>query len=169
MEQIWAPWRLAYVTKASAQTAECVFCAALAVGDDSSAHILFRGRGNFVILNRYPYNNGHLMIVPFVHLASPADAPKEQTDEMMDLLKLCQRVLAQAYNPHGFNIGMNLGHCAGAGVLDHYHLHIVPRWSGDTNYMTVCSETRVLIEDLDQVDARLRPLFPSIQSDDSRS
>ena len=149
---------MAYVTKAS-PPAGCAFCHAPAMEDDERAHILHRGRWNFVIMNIYPYNNGHLMIVPFSHLSSPTDSPKEQTDELMDLLKTCQRVLTAAYGPQGFNIGMNLGQCAGAGVLDHYHLHIVPRWYGDTNYVTVVSETRVLIEDLDQTYQKLRPLF----------
>ncbi len=137
----------------------CIFCDALSLGDDIRARILFRGARNFVILNIFPYNNGHLMIVPFEHLASPVDSDGEQTAEMMDLLKTCQRALISSYHPDGFNIGMNLGRFAGAGVLDHYHLHVVPRWNGDTNYISVLSETRVLAEDLDQTYRRLQPLF----------
>lgn len=147
-----------YVTTASKKSG-CVFCEVLEAGDDAQSHILFRGVWNFVIMNIYPYNNGHLMIVPFQHVASPLDAPKEQTDEMMELLKRCQTALAGAYNPEGFNVGMNLGKCAGAGVLEHYHLHIVPRWGGDTNYMTVFGETRVLAEELDRSYRRLLPFF----------
>ncbi|MEW6366624.1 MAG: HIT domain-containing protein [Acidobacteriota bacterium] len=157
-ERLWAPWRLEYVTQ-GAKKPGCIFCDALDMGDDRPAHILLRASWNFVIVNIYPYNNGHLMIVPYEHLTTPTDATHEQTAEMMDLLKVCQRVLTDAYHPEGFNIGMNLGKCAGAGVLEHYHLHIVPRWGGDTNYMTVTGETRVLIEDLAVTDARLRPLF----------
>lgn len=148
LDRLWAPWRMQYVTNAQT-TPGCVFCEALQRGDDRAARILYRARWNFVIMNIYPYNTGHLMIVPFEHVPSPVQAQKAQTDEMMDLVRVCQSAMVAAFKPEGFNIGMNLGKCAGAGVLDHYHMHVVPRWSGDTNYMTVTGETRVLAQDLD--------------------
>lgn len=158
LDRLWAPWRMDYVTTAS-KKAGCVFCDALEINDDRRSHILFRGRLNFVIMNIYPYNSGHVMIVPFEHVASPLEAPEGQTEEMVDLIKLCQAALTHAYKAEGFNIGMNIGKCAGAGVLDHYHLHIVPRWGGDTNYITVLGETRVLAEELDSSYNRLLPHF----------
>ncbi len=116
--------------------------------DDEHSLIVHRGRFTFVILNRYPYISGHLMIAPYEHLAELDAAPKETTDELMDLAKRCQTALRSAYKPEGFNIGMNLGQVAGAGVAGHFHLHIMPRWTGDTNFMTTVGETRVLPEDL---------------------
>jgi ATP adenylyltransferase len=134
-----------------------VFCDAQA-GDQSSL-VVFRGRLCFVILNKYPYNNGHLMVVPNRHIGSLKDAHDEELAELMKLTQLAEVALTDAYEPHGMNMGINLGKPAGAGVLDHVHLHVVPRWNGDTNYMTVVGETRVLPEDLDVTAARLRPVF----------
>ena len=117
---------------------------------------MHRGTFNFVILNRYPYISGHLMIAPYDHLAELDSAPKETTDELMDLAKRCQTALRNAYTPEGFNVGMNLGRVAGAGVADHFHLHMMPRWGGDTNFMTTVGETRVLSEDLKTTYQKLR-------------
>jgi len=131
------------------QNPACIFCAALKTpAADENNLVLLRASNNFVILNRYPYISGHLMIAPNAHLSDFAAAPKETTDELMDLAKRCQSALRNVYQPDGFNIGMNLGRAAGAGVADHFHLHIMPRWNGDTNFMSTVSETRVLPEDL---------------------
>jgi ATP adenylyltransferase len=117
--------------------------------------IVHRGHFNFIVLNRYPYISGHLMIAPYQHLAELDDAPKEVTDELMDLAKRSQTALRDAYKPEGFNIGMNLGRVAGAGVADHFHLHVLPRWGGDTNFMSTVGETRVLPEDLSMTYRKL--------------
>lgn len=131
------------------QNEACIFCEARqSPADDEKNFVLHRAAHNFVILNLYPYISGHLMIAPNDHLAKFDSAAKETTDEMMDLAKRCQRALSEVYRPHGFNIGMNLGRSAGAGVADHFHMHIVPRWDGDTNFMSTVGETRVLPEDL---------------------
>lgn len=136
----------------------CLFCVK-ARAQDAEAHILHRGDRCYVILNRFPYNNGHLMVVPYAHVASLEDLDPGTLAELMALTQLSLRVLREAYNPQGFNIGMNLGSVAGAGVADHIHLHVVPRWGGDTNYMGVVGQTRVIPEWLDQTYERLRPLF----------
>jgi ATP adenylyltransferase len=129
--------------------ADCIFCVAHRnPADDAKNFVLYRGAGNFVILNRYPYISGHLMIAPNSHLSEFDGTAKPITDEMMDLAKRCQSALRETYHPDGFNLGMNLGRAAGAGVADHFHLHIMPRWAGDTNFMSTVGDTRVLPEDL---------------------
>jgi len=158
MEYISAPWREEYVRKVLKMN-ECIFCQALKLKNDRKAFILFRGISNFIILNKYPYTPGHLMIAPYKHLASYEQTKKETSDEMADLLKLSLKVLKRNYKPHGFNTGMNLGQCAGAGVTDHYHLHVIPRWIGDSNFMPLVSRTRVLIEDLPTTYERLLSIF----------
>jgi len=158
MEYIYAPWREEYVKKVF-KMKECIFCHALKLKNDKKAHILYRGKYNFIVLNKYPYTPGHLMIAPYKHLDSFEQAEKESTDEFSNLLKLCLKVLRKKYNPHGFNTGMNLGQSAGAGVAKHYHLHIIPRWVGDSNFMPLISKTKVVIEDLEITYSRLSPLF----------
>jgi len=152
VERLWSPWRHEYIANTSPdklQDRACIFCEAQNnPADDVKNAVLYRGVHNFVILNRYPYISGHLMIAPYGHLGDLAAAPKEVTDEMMDLVKRCEAALLQAYQPQGFNVGMNLGRVAGAGVADHIHMHILPRWNGDTNFMSTVGETRVLPEDL---------------------
>ena len=158
MKYISAPWREEYVKKVC-QAKGCIFCHALKLGDDSAAFILYRGAHNFIILNKFPYTPGHLMIAPYRHLAAFEQATKEASNELADLLRLSLKVLRKNYRPHGFNAGMNLGQSAGAGVTDHYHLHVIPRWHGDSNFMPLISGTRVLIEDLRATHERLQPLF----------
>ncbi len=121
--------------------------------------ILFRGTHNFIILNLFPYTSGHLMVVPYAHLSSVVEAPSVQMAEMMDLAKRSIATLTNVYNPQGFNLGMNLGTCAGAGIREHFHLHVVPRWSGDSNFMTITGETRVLPEELKTTYQRLKNVF----------
>lgn len=131
------------------QEDSCIFCRAVEnPADDEKHFVLHRGTYSFVILNLYPYISGHLMIAPYAHLGELDAAPKATTDEMMDLAKRCNKALRGVYRPDGFNVGMNLGRAAGAGIADHIHLHIMPRWAGDTNFMTSVGDTRVLPEDL---------------------
>jgi ATP adenylyltransferase len=153
-----APWREAYVRNVFKMKG-CIFCQALRSQDDLKALILYRGQHNFIILNKYPYTPGHLMIAPYRHLARIEAASREATEEMMELLKMSLKLLRRRYRPHGFNLGMNLGQCAGAGVVGHYHLHLIPRWSGDANFMPLVAQTKVVIEDLETTFNRLYPLF----------
>ena len=157
MQRLWSPWRHEYISKVTpASAAEaCFLCDAHRGADDEQTLIVHRGHFNFIVLNRYPYISGHLMIAPYQHLAELDDAPKEVTDELMDLAKRSQTALRDAYKPEGFNIGMNLGRVAGAGVADHFHLHVLPRWGGDTNFMSTVGETRVLPEDLSMTYRKL--------------
>ena len=142
------------------QADSCILCDAVKnPADDEKNFVLHRGAHTFVILNLYPYISGHLMIAPYAHLGEFDAAPKEATDEMMDLAKRCQTALREVYRPQGFNVGMNLGRAAGAGVAGHIHLHIMPRWMGDTNFMTSVAETRVLPEDLPTTYRKLREKF----------
>jgi ATP adenylyltransferase len=157
MNHLWSPWRLDYVT-AKNTSPGCVFCDAFE-GREQSDLIVFQGIACFVILNLYPYNNGHLMVVPNRHIGTLAEATPAELHELIELTRRTEIVLTEAYAPHGLNMGINLGKPAGAGVLDHVHLHVVPRWNGDTNFMTVVGATRVLPEELPQSAARLRPLF----------
>lgn len=158
MDHIWSPWRYQYVTTA-AQSGGCVFCEKAGATDDSEALIVHRGSKNYVVLNLYPYTNGHAMIVPYAHIDSLAAADTETTQEMMELAKRLETNIRRVYNPSGINIGMNLGECAGAGVAGHIHLHVLPRWPGDANFMSVIGETRILIEDLDSTYKRLKEAF----------
>jgi ATP adenylyltransferase len=151
VERLWSPWRHEYISKVTADTpqATCIFCEAQRdPARDAENFVVHRGTHNFVILNKYPYTTGHLMVAPYLHVGELEAAPKELSDEMMDLLKRSQSALRDAYHPEGFNAGMNLGRVAGAGVADHIHMHLLPRWGGDTNFMSTVGETRVLPEDL---------------------
>ncbi len=136
----------------------CLFCVAPQM-EDAQAHIVHRGNLCYVILNRFPYNNGHMMVVPRDHVATLEGLDAKTLAELMALTQLSLRVLREAYNPQGFNVGMNIGEVAGAGMAGHIHLHVVPRWGGDNSYMGIVGETRVIPELLDQTYERLRPLF----------
>jgi ATP adenylyltransferase len=155
VDYLWTPWRYQYVTKGDAP-AGCVFCAAAGGAEDRDNLIVHRARHNFVILNRFPYTNGHVMVVPFQHAAMLQELAEETLLEMMRLARECEKHLRATYRPDGLNIGMNLGRSAGAGIADHLHMHILPRWAGDTNFMTVTGETRVLPEDLPVTWEKLR-------------
>jgi len=144
----------------------CIFCHALAGGDAGSL-MLFRGPACFVILNLYPYNNGHLMVVPNRHVATLAEASAAELCELMALTRRSEIVLNEVYKPQGLNVGINLGRPAGAGIVDHLHVHIVPRWAGDTNFMTVVGDVRVLPEALEDTARRLRPVFEKLSEDGS--
>ena len=164
MDVIWSPWRYAYIKGASEATRrplECVFCTLQAASPDTDAerYILFRGRHNYIVLNIYPYISGHLMIVTYNHIAELAAADQATAHEMMDLAQRSQAILKKVYQPHGFNLGMNLGRAAGAGVAEHIHLHLMPRWIGDANFTTTIGETRVIPEALETTYEKLLPHF----------
>ena len=157
---------MAYVTSAGAATPSpagggCIFCDALA-HLDTEPLVVHRGHAAFVLLNKYPYNNGHLMVVPNRHVGWLADFTGAELAEFMTLTQQAEKALTSVYRPHGFNMGLNLGKPAGAGVLDHLHLHVVPRWNGDTNFISVVGETRVLPEELPQTAVRLRAAFKAL-------
>jgi ATP adenylyltransferase len=156
MNRLWSPWRLPYVTGSKEQG--CVFCAARAAGD---AHplVVWGGAAALVILNKYPYNNGHLMVVPHRHLSSLGELSLEELQEVALLTQRAETVLQEGYRPAGINVGINVGKAAGAGIDDHLHVHLVPRWAGDTNFMTTIGATRVLPESLEDAAVRLRPIF----------
>jgi ATP adenylyltransferase len=156
MDRLWTPWRYRYIAKASPASG-CIFCAKAGEADDDDGNlIVHRANRNFVLLNLFPYSCGHLMIAPYEHVDTLAGAASETAAEMMELARHSERVLRQVYRCPGINLGMNLGECAGAGVAGHIHLHVVPRWPGDANFMTTTAETRVLPEDLPVTLARLR-------------
>jgi ATP adenylyltransferase len=163
VERLWTPWRRAYVegaTDGAAQQA-CFLCAAAEAQDDRANLVLFRGHQAYVLLNLYPYNSGHLMVAPFAHTGDLASLDATVAEEVMRVTQRSVGVLERVYRPDGFNIGMNLGRSAGAGLPDHLHIHVVPRWNGDTNYMPVVGDTKVLPERLDQTYDRLAPGFRS--------
>lgn len=161
MDRLWSPWRAKYIASGvDAQRDVCVFCEiASNLSDDDDNFVIFRGERCFVVLNLFPYISGHLMVIPYEHLGDLASTDKAITDEMMDLTKRAQIALRNVYQPGGFNVGMNLGASAGAGIVDHIHIHVLPRWGGDTNFMTTVAETRVLPEDLKTTHQRLREKF----------
>jgi ATP adenylyltransferase len=192
MDYLWTPWRYAYVTTAdSARRAGvpaaldgwpgdlgCVFCNLVAAVDyaiangmarddaERAGHLVLRGKNCFVCLNAFPYSNGHVMAMPYAHLDRLATVPAETAHELMDLAQKTERVLERVYQPQGYNFGLNVGKAAGAGVAGHLHLHALPRWAGDTNFMTVTGETRVLPEDLETTWRRLRVAFQQISNGD---
>lgn len=147
MDYLWTPWRYQYISGQAAQQG-CLFCVKASENRDAENLIVHRASLNFVLLNMYPYTSGHLMIAPYEHVASLAEASPDALREMMELTRQAEAHLRAVYRPEGLNIGMNLGKCAGAGVADHIHMHVLPRWIGDSNFMTTAGETRVLPEDL---------------------
>ena len=157
MERLWSPWRHEYVTR-KPEDCGCVFCDCL-VQAEARELIVFDGVTCFIILNLYPYNSGHLMVVPRRHVASLAHLASEELTELAELTKRCEVALTEIYAPQGINIGMNLGRPAGAGVIDHLHVHLVPRWTGDTNFMSIVGNVRVLPEELPRTAERFRPIF----------
>jgi ATP adenylyltransferase len=161
MERLWAPWRSAYVTgeEKEKRMPGCFFCQARDTEDAAAALTLARGAGAFVIMNRYPYNTGHLMVACNDHRGEIEAIDPEAAGEMWRLLVACKEILAEAMEPQGFNIGINQGRCAGAGVVDHLHMHLVPRWAGDTNFMPVTGQTRVMSQSLDELYRALLPRF----------
>jgi ATP adenylyltransferase len=158
MDFLWTPWRYQYLTGPGA-SGECLFCEAAKPGFDREVLVVRRAALNFVVLNRFPYTNGHLMVAPYAHVASLAELPDETLGEAIRLVRDAEKLLRALYRPDGLNIGINLGRSAGAGVAGHVHVHVLPRWTGDTSFMTTVGETRLLPEDLEVTWEKLRQGF----------
>ncbi len=157
MKHIWAPWRMEYIQMEKPEG--CILCQKPAQNNDAASYILYRGDKNFVIMNTYPYNPGHLLIAPYRHVATLADLTPDERHEHIDVVSRSVEILREAFNPGGFNLGTNLGKLAGAGIADHVHTHIVPRWQGDTNFMPVIGDTRVIPEALTETYQKLKDRF----------
>lgn len=162
MDVLWAPWRMDYIL--GPKPDECVFCLPAHRGEDEDRLVLYRGRRNFVIMNKYPYNNGHLMVTPFRHVMNLADLSLEEAHEMMDLAQATVRIYQACFRPQGVNVGLNIGEAAGAGIKEHLHLHLVPRWVGDASFMAVACDTRVVPQALSSTYANLKPYFDRLGS-----
>lgn len=161
MKHLWAPWRMEYIKAVDEKVEGCIFCNKPSEDDDRNNLILYRGKFNFIILNKFPYNNGHIMVVPYNHVADPEDLSNETIMELWKLINKSKSILRKAFNPDGFNIGMNLGRTAGAGIDEHVHMHLVPRWNGDNNFMPVLGETKVISQGLTEAWDELSPYFNS--------
>ena len=155
MDHLWSPWRMSYVQSLKDEEG-CVFCSLLALPDGPQNLIVHRGRRNFAVLNRFPYTSGHMMIVPFEHHSTLCELDSDTRSEMMEMTTKSTKVLDSEYHPHGFNVGINIGEAAGAGITEHIHMHIVPRWSGDTNFMSSLGNTRVMPETLEDSYSRIK-------------
>ncbi|HYR92373.1 MAG TPA: HIT domain-containing protein [Terriglobia bacterium] len=159
MDFVWSPWRYDYLASAGKKSSSCVFCLNEDRSLDPQRLVVLRATHNFIILNLFPYTSGHLMVAPYAHLETVTEAKPDQLSEMMELCKRSIAALQQLYRPEGFNIGMNLGAAAGAGIREHFHLHVVPRWVGDANFMSIVGETRVLPEELSRTYERLKSVL----------
>jgi len=158
VEKLWAPWRMELIARPGEQ-AGCIFCELPRQKDDAKNLVLGRTGRTFAMLNKYPYNNGHLMVIPRSHASDVHALPAEEYGELCAMLRVALRLVGRAYNAQGANLGMNIGKAAGAGIADHIHWHVVPRWAGDTNFMPVLADTKVMIEHLQATFEKLRPLF----------
>ena len=154
MKRVWAPWRVEYIL--GEKESKCIFCEKPKQEKDEDNYILFRGKRCLVMLNAYPYNNGHLMIAPYRHIDSVEDLEDDEAREMMNILSRMITLVKKVLRPGGFNVGMNLGSVAGAGIVDHLHLHVVPRWKGDTNFMPLISNTKIISESLRKTYRKLK-------------
>lgn len=159
VDYLWSPWRYQYLTGTKSSPESCIFCAIAAEHRDEENLIVFRGNLNFVVLNRFPYTSGHLMIVPYAHVSTLGEISPEAAEEMIGLMRSSERHLRAIYRPDGLNLGMNIGESAGAGIAGHIHMHALPRWRGDANFMTTIGETRILPEDLSVTWRKLRDAF----------
>jgi ATP adenylyltransferase len=155
MDHLWTPWRYQYLQQAPEPDTGCIFCAKAAEPRDAENYIVHRARKNFVILNLYPYTTGHLLVVPYEHVATLTEAQPDTLAEMMELSRKAERALAAIYKPHGFNLGMNVGEAAGAGIAGHIHMHVLPRWRGDANFVSTVGETRIMPEELSSTYEKL--------------
>lgn len=162
MRRIWAPWRMQYIRNADKKDEGCILCEKPQENKDAANYILYRGRYNYIILNAFPYTPGHLMVAPYRHTGSIHDLQTRESSEHVKLVQLCVRLLREEAKPHGFNIGMNLGRVAGAGLEGHIHTHIVPRWNGDNNFMAVVADVRVVSEGLAETYQRLKKCLSNI-------
>ena len=157
MKHLWAPWRMEYIM--SEKPDDCILCQKPGENNDTASYILYRGKKNFVLMNTYPYNPGHLMIAPYRHLASLDDLTSAELHEHIEIVSRSIKVIRKVFNPGGFNVGVNMGKVAGAGITDHVHTHIVPRWQGDTNFMPVFTDTRVIPQALADTYEQLKDSF----------
>jgi ATP adenylyltransferase len=164
MDRLWTPWRYTYVSKA-APSVTCIFCDKANPGDDKANLVIYRARHSFVLLNLFPYNNGHIMVAPYEHVATLEELSEEAAIEMFRLTRRAEGILRRVYRPKGINLGMNIGECAGAGVADHIHMHVLPRWPGDVSFMTSIGETRVIPEDLTGTWEKLSVEFQNLTLD----
>ena len=166
MDRLWAPWRMSYIleTVKQEQPEGCVFCRMVGDSEDVKNLILIRGKHSFVVMNLFPYNSGHLMVIPKRHTGDFGSLSPDEHVEMGELIEISRKALAECFTPHGYNIGMNIGRAAGAGILDHLHYHVVPRWNGDSNFMSAVGETKVLSESLPESYARLIKAIDRLQS-----
>jgi ATP adenylyltransferase len=165
MDRLFSPWRSAYIDtfKGKAEKEEgCIFCSAIAADEDAKRLVVYRGTEAFVIMNLYPYNSGHMMVVPNRHTADFSSLTPSESAECMHLLQTAQKALRELSAPHGFNLGMNLGRAGGAGIDDHLHWHIVPRWNGDTNFMPTLADVKMVSEDMHRQYTTLRDLFAKL-------
>lgn len=160
MERLWAPWRIEYIL--GPKPDECVFCLPERTDEDEARLILYRGKNAFVVMNKFPYNNGHLMVTPYRHLSCLTQLSPKEHHEVADLVQACTDILLRIFTPDGINIGLNIGEAAGAGIQEHLHYHLVPRWNGDHSFMAVMSETMVIPEHLRSTYNRLKPHFAQL-------
>ena len=158
MDRLWNPWRYQYITRENRPDG-CIFCDLPKEQNDEATLIIHRGRFNYIILNRFPYTTGHLMVVPFQHTDSLQGIDEEAAQEMFTLVRTADQKLREVYHPKGMNLGMNLGEAAGAGIAEHIHMHVLPRWIGDANFLTVIGETRILPEELSETYRKLKAAF----------
>lgn len=164
MEHLWAPWRMAYIDSDGKPAGSCIFCAKAGEARDAEHLVLYRGTSCYVIMNLFPYNNGHLMIAPYQHVPTIEQLDAATLTDVMTTAQLCLRALGEAMHPDGYNMGINQGKVAGAGIADHVHFHIVPRWNGDTNFMPVLADTKVMPQLLQQTYQQLLPHFPRAEA-----
>lgn len=157
---LWAPWRIDYILGPKPDA--CVFCLPETTDEDRDRLVLARGRHAFVIMNKFPYSNGHLMVTPYRHVSTLVDLEAEELAEIMQYMRLCEIILRRAFRPQGLNAGLNLGEAAGAGIREHLHFHLVPRWNGDSSFMAVFGETRVIPQHLLESYDRLKPMFDEL-------
>lgn len=162
MKQLWTPWRINYIL--GPKPDECVFCIPRDTGEDEERLVLYRGRHCFVIMNKFPYNNGHIMVCPYRHVMKLEDLSADESGELMDLLKVCAKILEEHFHCEGINVGLNQGQAAGAGVREHLHFHLVPRWNGDSSFLAVFDETRTIPQYLEDTRAALVPYFAALSS-----
>lgn len=159
MDHIWAPWRMEYVSGETAKINGCIFCEIVKEKDDSVHHVVYRGKHCYAVLNKFPYNNGHVMVIPYMHAEDLLLVPEEVQAECQGLINKTIKALRRVFNPQGINIGLNMGSAAGAGIAEHIHYHILPRWLGDTNFMPVLAGAKVISESLDSTYKKLKEAY----------
>lgn len=164
IKRLWAPWRYEYVKKAHKKMKGCFLCNAVESKSPKDSLLIYKGNSSIIVLNRYPYNPGHLLIAPTRHVAEFEDLNKEELCELIETIVMAKKVLDEVYNPNGYNIGVNLGRAAGAGLEDHLHIHIVPRWFGDTSFTVTLSGVKVIVEALEQSYEELRKAFQKLKA-----